>query len=49
MQEDLNSAHNALGRRERELWAAEDKNGPSRKAANPWGVGVPYGSKRSGR
>jgi len=49
MEEDLNSAHNALGRRERELWATEDKNGPRRKAANPWQVGVPYGSRRSGR
>jgi len=49
MEEDLNSRHNALGRMERELWAAEDKNGPRRKAANPWQVGVPYGSGRSGR
>jgi len=49
MEEDLNSAHNALGRRERELWATEDKNGPRRKAANPWQVGVPYGSRRLGR
>ena len=38
MQEDLNSAHNALGRKERELWATEDENGPRRKAANPWQV-----------
>ena len=37
-QEDLKSAHNSLGRMERELWAAEDKNGPRRKAANPWQV-----------
>ena len=37
-QEDLRSAHNSLGRMERELWAAEDKNGPRRKAANPWQV-----------
>ena len=37
-QEDLKSAHNSLGRMERELWAAEDKNCPRRKAANPWQV-----------
>jgi len=49
MEEDLKSAHNSLGRMERELWAAEDKNCPRRKAANPWQVGVPYGSGRSGR
>jgi len=49
VEEDLKSAHNRLGRMERELWAAEDKNCPRRKAANPWQVGVPYGSGRSGR
>lgn len=49
MEEDLKSAHNSLGRMERELWAAEDKNGPRRKGANPWQVGVPYGCGRSGR
>ena len=38
VQEDLKSAHNSLGRMERELWAAEDKNGPRRKGANPWQV-----------
>ena len=37
-QEDLRSAHNSLGKMEREEWAAEDKNGPRRKAANPWQV-----------
>ena len=37
-QEDLRSAHNSLGKMEREVWAAEDKNGPRRKAANPWQV-----------
>jgi len=49
MEEDLKSARNSLGKMEREVWAAEDRNGPRRKAANPWQVGVPYGSGRSGR
>lgn len=49
MEEDLTSSHHSLGRMERELWAAEDKNGSRKKVANPWQVGVPYGSGRSGR
>jgi len=49
MEEELTSAHHSLGRMERELWAAEDKIGPRKRVANPWQVGVPYGSGRSGR
>jgi len=49
MEEELTSAHHSLGRMERELWAAEDKNGSRKMVANPWQVGVPYGSGRSGR
>jgi len=49
MEEELTSSHHSLGRMERELWAAEDKNGSRKKVGNPWQVGVPYGSGRSGR
>jgi len=49
MEEELTSSHHSLGRMERELWAAEDKNGSRKMVANPWQVGVPYGSGRSGR
>jgi len=49
MEEELTSSHHSLGRMERELWAAEDKNGSRKRVANPWQVGVPYGSGRSGR
>ena len=38
VQEDLTSSHHSLGRMERELWAAEDKNGSRKRVANPWQV-----------
>ena len=38
VQEELTSAHHSLGRMERELWAAEDKNGSRKMVANPWQV-----------
>ena len=38
VQEELTSAHNSLGRFERELWDAEDKNGPRKRNANVWQV-----------
>ena len=40
MEEELTSAHQSLGRKERELWDAEDKNGPRKKNANPWQVNI---------
>ena len=45
-QEDLNSARNALGRMERELWAAEDQNGPRKRSANTWQVKIIFVTKR---
>jgi len=47
LEQDLVTANNGLQRLQREVWAIQGPSLPP--AASPWGVGVPYGSGRSGK